>query len=67
MIAFARDIAAGASESEVREWVKFSLSCTAMVVVDAAPSQTYFRACQLRENLAANNDAMARTNLHKHI
>ena len=37
MIAFARDIAAGAPESVVHEWIKFSVSCTAAFVVDAAP------------------------------
>jgi len=40
LIAFARDIAAGAPESVVREWIKFSLSCTATFVVDATPPQT---------------------------
>ena len=39
------------------------LSCTASFVLDATPSQTYFRAFQLRENLAADNDAMSRTAL----
>ena len=44
---------------------QFSLSCTASFVLDATPSQKYFRACQLRENLAADNDAMSRTSLQK--
>jgi hypothetical protein len=38
-IAFARDVAAGAPESVVREWIKSSLSCTATFVVDATPPQ----------------------------
>ena len=60
LFAFARDVAAGAPESVLREWIKLSLSCTATFVVDAT-----FRACQLRENLAADNDAMTRPTLHK--
>ena len=44
---------------------KVSLSCTATFVVDATPPHKYFRACQLRENLAADNDAMTRTTLQK--
>jgi hypothetical protein len=39
LIAFARDIAADEPESVVREWMKFSLSCTATFVVDATPPQ----------------------------
>jgi len=40
LFAFARDVAAGAPESVLREWMKFSLSCTATFVVDATSSQT---------------------------
>jgi len=36
----------------------------ATFVVDVnAPQKNYFRACKLRENLAADNDAMTRTTL----
>ena len=62
LLAFARDIAAGAPESVVREWMKFSWRRLCYMRL---PPQKYFRACQLRENLAAVNDAMTRTTLQK--
>ena len=55
----------GAPQAVLRDWVKFSLSCTATFVFGPTPPQKYVRACTLRENLAADNDAMARANLQK--
>ena len=57
--AIRRDIAAGAARPVLQEWLMCSLSCTASFVLDATPSQKYVQACELRENLAADNDAMS--------
>ena len=37
LLAFARDIVAGAPESVVHEWIKFSWSYTATFVLDTTP------------------------------
>jgi hypothetical protein len=51
--------------ASARAWIKFSLYCTATCVCSTQIPHT--RACQLRENLAADNDAMTRATLQKYM
>ena len=65
LLTIARDIIAGVPQSVLRDWIKLSLYCTATVVLDATPPHKYFRACQSSEKVAADSDAMSRTNPQK--